>query len=170
MTSTSDSPLKRFFLPRLSRKFFLRLGILALSAWCFFSTVCIPAYVSGDSMLPTFHTGQLLFCWTPAFRNKPPNYGAIVMIAYSGQNVMLLKRVLAVAGETVEFQNGQLLLNGMAVLEPWQQGMSCDWNRPPEVVKPGYVFVVGDNRTMPMSEHLHGQVALSDIVGRPVGY
>ena len=163
--------LRQFVLPRLTWPFLLRLTLVAAGAWWLFSTLCIPAYANGDSMLPTSRTGQLLLCWTPAFRNHPPKPGDIVMIAYSGHEVMLLKRVLATEGETVAFANGQLLVNGQPRHEPWlPPHAACDWNRPPETVRPGHAFVAGDNRAMPLAEHLHGQVSLDDIVGQPLGH
>lgn len=161
------SLLARFLFPNLNTFFLVRLAILALAAWFFFSKICIPARVDGDSMLPTYETGDFLFCWTPAFKNEPPQQGDVVMIAYSGHKVMLLKRVVAVAGDTVQFINGKLHVNDAIIEEPWTSG-KCNWNSKPVTVEQGCVFVVGDNRSMPMAEHKHGMVELANIVGKPV--
>lgn len=166
--SDNRPAILRFLFPRLTWPFFLRLAIIAAAAWFFFSQICLPARVNGDSMLPTYKTGDFLFCWTPAYHNTLPERGDVVMISYSGQQVMLLKRVVALPGDTVEFHNGKLLLNGGPADEPWTDSAACDWNQPPLTVAENCVYAVGDNRSMPIAEHLHGQVDLADLVGKPL--
>ena len=80
---------------------------------------------------------------------------------------MLLKRIVALAGETVEFRDGVLYVDGKARSEPYVLYKSS-WTLPPREVAPGHVYVVGDNRRMPMEQHKFGQVAVSRIIGRPL--
>ena len=157
-----------FFIPKLTWQFGVRLAIVAFVAWFVFSKLLIVSYVNGDSMLPTYHTGNILVCWTMAYRNRPPQPGDVVMISYSGHSVMLLKRVVAVAGDTVQFNGGKLYVNGRVPDAPWATAPGCDWESEPLTIAPGCVYVVGDNRSMPIREHLHGEVSLADIVGKPL--
>lgn len=80
---------------------------------------------------------------------------------------MLLKRVIAVEGEVVEFRNGKLFINGEKVEEPYIK-YPCNWNLPPRLVKKGNVYVVGDNRNMPMDQHTFGQTSIKRITGTPL--
>ena len=162
------SAVMNFFLPKLTWQFGLRLTLVALVAWFIFSKLLIVSYVNGDSMLPTYHTGNILICWTMAYRNHPPLPGDVVMIAYSGQSVMLLKRVVAVAGDTVQFKDGKLLVNGNVPDASWANSPGCNWDSKPLTIAPGCVYAVGDNRSMSIREHLHGEVSIADIVGKPL--
>lgn len=77
---------------------------------------------------------------------------------------MLLKRIVALEGDTVEFLKGILYVNGKAVPEPYVHFRS-DWELPPRTVSPGHVYVVGDNRGTSMARHQFGEVNVRRIVG-----
>ncbi len=78
--------------------------------------------------------------------------------------MVYLKRVVAFPGETVEFKDGVLFVNGQPLQEPYVNG-PCNWNLPPREVEPGQVYLVGDNRSMPMEQHDFGQTSERRIVG-----
>ena len=89
------------------------------------------------------------------------------MVRHSDEKVMFLKRVVAVAGDTVEFRAGRLYVNGEAVEEDYVT-YPCDWTLPEREVKSGHVYVVGDNRSMAMKRHVFGQTPLERIAGGPL--
>jgi signal peptidase I len=159
--------LRAFLLPQLNRRFFLRLGLVTLAAWLVFGHLFIPTWSRGDSMAPNYHSGGVNVCFTLRYAFHPPGPGDVVMVSFAGRHVMLLKRVVAVAGETVEFRYGRLYVNYQRRPEPWVK-FPCDWNLPPRKVKPGHVYVVGDNRSMPLERHYFGQAPLERIVGGPL--
>lgn len=156
--------LRRFFLPRMNRRFFIRLLLVACAAALVFTQVLIPLRIDGRSMEPTYRDGGFTFCWRQRFLFVEPGHGDVVAIRFVGRRVMLLKRVVALAGETVEFRHGLLLVNGRPVDEPYVAGPS-DWELKARRVEPGKVYVVGDNRGVPMAGHRFGQVAKNRIVG-----
>lgn len=80
---------------------------------------------------------------------------------------MLLKRVVALEGETVEFRNGELFINENRLHEPYVK-YPCNWNLAPRTVKKEYVYVVGDNRNVPIQKHDFGQTQLKRIIGAPL--
>lgn len=80
---------------------------------------------------------------------------------------MLLKRILAVEGEILEFRQGQLIVNGKHVRESYIK-MPYDWDLRPRTVQTGHVYVVGDNRRVHMLTHDFGQTPISRIVGAPL--
>lgn len=77
---------------------------------------------------------------------------------------MLLKRVIALQGETVEFREGKLYVDGNLIEEPYVIHGS-DWKLTPRTIAPGHVYVVGDNRGTSMARHRFGQVNMDRIVG-----
>jgi signal peptidase I len=80
---------------------------------------------------------------------------------------MYLKRVAGLPGDTVEFRKGALFVNGERQEEPWLR-LPCDWERKPQEVEPGFLFVVGDNRSMPIDQHEFGVVLRKRIFGGPL--
>jgi signal peptidase I len=80
---------------------------------------------------------------------------------------MLLKRIVALEGERIEFRDGKLLIDGKEMEEPYVR-YPFQWNLPPRQVEKGNVYVVGDNRKMPMETHLFGQTSIERIMGVPL--
>jgi len=80
---------------------------------------------------------------------------------------MLLKRVVALEGEELEFRDGKLLVNGKELDEPYIK-YPCNWNLPPRQVQKGNVYIIGDNRSMPLNQHTFGQTSIKRIIGAPV--
>ena len=109
-----------------------------------------------------FNFGNLL-----AYRKHPPRRGDVVLLRYGGERWYLLKRVIAFAGETVEFINGVCLVDGQAIDEPYVK-LNAGWTVPPRKVAPNHVYVMGDNRSVPFEAHVGGEIAVSRIAGRPL--
>lgn len=89
------------------------------------------------------------------------------MVRFSGNSIMLLKRIVALEGETLEFKDGVLHINGKVLDEP-NVIYPCDWNLAPVQVKKGYVYVIGDNRNVPVANHQFGQTPVQRIAGTPL--
>ncbi|MGD9949761.1 MAG: signal peptidase I [Desulfobulbus sp.] len=157
------SLFRRFLLPELNRLFFLRVLVLILATVLIFTQMLLPLKIEGQSMEPTYANGFNI-CWRGRYLFSAPQRGDVVVIRFAGNRVLLLKRIVALAGDTVAFKNGVLLVNGQSVAEPYVRHRSA-WNLPPRTVDPGKVYVVGDNRGVPMASHHFGQVALQRIVG-----
>lgn len=165
--SLPKKPRAGFLRPDFSRRGLVRLFLIASIAALFFGLVCTPAFISGGSMLPTYPEYGFNFCWKPAFWFSSPRRGQVVIARYLGERVMLLKRVVALAGDTVEFRDGALLVNGVHVHEPYRKS-ACDWHLPPRTVEPGHVYLVGDNRSMPIDRHKFGQLSIKRVIGVPL--
>ena len=155
--------LKGFFLPKLNRFFLLRILVLILATVVIFTQVLILLRIDGQSMEPTYSNGFNL-CWRGRYLFDSPQRGDVVAIRFAGNRVLLLKRIVALAGDTVAFNNGMLLVNGQQVDEPYVRFRNA-WNLQPRTVEPGKVYVVGDNRGVPMQQHHFGQVDEQRIVG-----
>lgn len=159
--------LSRFIFPRLTRGFFIRIAVLAVSTWLVGMFWLRPMVVDGESMEPTYAAHGFNVCVLTAYRSRPPARGDVVVLKYGGTRYMLLKRVLAFEGETVVFSNGVCVVDGRALDEPYLVKNS-GWNVPPRTVKPGNVYVMGDNRSVPFEVHVGGEIALARVAGRPL--
>ncbi|KQC06101.1 MAG: peptidase S24 [Smithella sp. SDB] len=163
----TDSAVKNFFFPKITKRYLLRVAVVAITAFIIFKFVFIPFCIQGESMAPTYVTGSFNFCFTMRYLFSRPVQPDVVLVRMAGQDVMLLKRVVATEGQSVEFKEGRLFVDGKKINEPYVSGKS-DWNVPLTVVKPGHVYVVGDNRSMPAKGHAFGQTSLKRIAGTPL--
>lgn len=163
---TGAGVVTEFFLPRLNRGFFLRMLAVTLLAAVVFGFVLIPCVINGESMVPTYPAKGFTFCWRGKYLFGKPKRGDVVILRYADR-VYFLKRIVGLPGDTIEFRNGTLYVNGKAQEEPYVRYIS-DWNLPPRKVEPNHYYVVGDNRSQPMEQHRFGQVLSSKIAGSPL--
>lgn len=129
-----------------------------------FGHLVIPLHIRGVSMDPTYRNGSFAFCWRLRYFFSPPQRFDVVAVRYSGRKIMLLKRIVALPGETVEFREGELYVDGNRIEEPYVKHQS-DWELPPRILKPGHVYVVGDNRGVSQDRHQFGAIDITRIVG-----
>ena len=151
----------------MSNLYIIRMALVALFAYLFFSYICIPISIRGISMEPSYSDGGVNLIWRLAYNFSAPERYDVVGVRLAGEKVMLLKRIVALEGETVEFRGGILFLNGKPVDEPYIK-YPCDWTLAPRTVEKGNVYVVGDNRDMPIRNHVFGQTSKKRIVGVPL--
>jgi signal peptidase I len=160
----SSSLIHKFLFPTLNRRFFIRLILIAFTCYLIFGHLLIPLHIEGLSMEPTYHDGSFAFCWRPQYLFSSPERFDVVAVRFSGRRVMLLKRIVALPGETVEFREGELYVDGNLIEESYVHHRE-NWELPPRTVASGHVYVVGDNRGTPMSLHKFGEVNMNRIVG-----
>lgn len=125
------------------------------------------SFVKGASMSPTLENDQLV-----VYVRVVPQYkrGDVISVRMpSGQ--YYVKRVIAVAGDTVDIQDGQLYVNGELMSEDYTQGettlpeggITC-----PYQVEEGKLFVMGDNREDSVDSRTFGAVLIKETQGRLV--
>ena len=126
-----------------------------------------PMVINGGSMMPTYPSKGFTFGFLPYFKIYAPQRKQVVILKHAGFNTFLLKRVLAFPGETVEIHHGVLFVNGKEVDEPYVK-YPCDWNLPRREVPHGKIFVLGDNRSMPIQNHMGGMIDRDRLAGVPI--
>lgn len=142
----------------------LRVLVLALVCVVVFRYLIPPVYVQGVSMEPTYRDSTLHFASTLTYARQEPRRGDVVVIQMAGRRVMFLKRILALPGDTIEFQRGTLIVNGEKVDEPYIQ-YGGFWTMAPVTLGDQEYFVAGDNRSMDRDSHMHGIVDRARIAG-----
>jgi len=106
-------------------------------------------YVLGSSMYPTLYEKDRLFTDKVSLYFKSPKRGNIIVLkAPDVANKDYIKRVIGIAGDTVEIKDGKVYLNGKVLKENYILGDSytLTYDKSKWEVPKGYVFVLGDNR------------------------
>ncbi|MDY6877700.1 MAG: signal peptidase I [Chloroflexota bacterium] len=122
--------------------------------------------VHGPSMNPNLAYNQRVIvdkitCWF----SHGPHRGNVVVVDMPGEQELLVKRVIALAGETVAVQDGRVFINGQPFEEPWATRLG-GMDYPPTRVPSQHVFVLGDNREESRDSRFFGPVPVDRIGGR----
>lgn len=153
--------------------------------------------IEGSSMEPTLHSGQYIlvnklvyfhFDLNAPLRLLPgqepleqrviypfhqPRRGDIVVFEYPRDvSKDYIKRVIGLPGDTIEIRDGEVLVNGAPLNQPYLAdartfcvtGYACQ-NGPIEV-PPGHVFVMGDNRANSSDSREWGPLPLDRVIGK----
>ncbi|MBE6806391.1 MAG: signal peptidase I [Ruminococcaceae bacterium] len=125
--------------------------------------------VQGDSMKSTLHHGDRLLLSSTASVYQS---GDIVVIDRYTEEP-LIKRVIAVGGNTVEIKDAEVYVNDRKLEEHYAQFDKANANgRYYEkiIVPRGYLFVLGDNRdhSQDSRDDEIGLISVNDVVGRVV--
>ena len=132
------------------------------------ATVLLPVLqIYGASMTPTLYDGELVV----SVKTSEMEKGDVIAFYYN--NKILVKRVIASAGEWVELdEEGNLYINGKLQDEPYIEEKAlgeCDIEMPYQVPE-GRIFVMGDHRSVSVDSRSSsvGCVAEEQIVGKLV--
>jgi signal peptidase I len=152
---------------------FALLGSFAHHNWLTFAAGFRPFYVPGSGMEKTIMQGEHVMVDLKQYRNASPKRGDIIVFRKEG--VFEVKRVIALAGDTIEGQDVSVFLNKHSQDEPYAFHKYAPHYDPdqlntfgPVAVAPGEIFVIGDNRDVSIDSRMSdfGLVDDSSITGR----
>lgn len=96
----------------------------------------------------------------------PPQRGEVIVFQYPrNPDKAYIKRVIGIPGDTVEVEDGRVILNGTAVEESYLLD-EPRYESPYQEVPSGYFYVLGDNRNNSSDSHVWGLVPEGLVVGR----
>ncbi|GAB1420052.1 signal peptidase I [Anaerolineales bacterium] len=129
--------------------------------------------VEGRSMEETFHDDDRLIVSRLNYLFSAPNRGEIVVfnsVDPQEKGVMLIKRIIALPGETVRFQNQQLFINDVLVEEPYIKEQCSTFRCPDKEWKLSdkEYFVMGDNRNNSHDSRAFNAIPIDHIVGEVI--
>ena len=148
--------------------------IVALAlAWCITTFVVQPYEIPSESMLETIQVEDRVLSEKITYRFNDPQPGDIVTFhSVEDWDTILIKRVIAVGGQTVDFVDGDgyVYVDGKRLDEPYTLGKpSLDRDSGvdyPYTVPEGEIWVMGDNRTNSSDSRVFGSVPVENLTGK----
>lgn len=153
-------------------EFVLTLGAAVVIAWVVRTWVVQPFIVPTGSMLPTIQLKDQVLANKFIYDFEKPKQGDIVVFDDpTGEVPILIKRVIAVGGQSVALKEGHVVVNGTMLVEPYTHGLPSEPLMGSTVTYPvkvpvGYVWVMGDNRTNSKDSRWFGPVPLAIVHGK----
>ncbi len=132
-----------------------------------------PFIVNGESMDPTFHSGEYLIVDQVTYAFEDPTRGSVIVFRFpEDASKFFIKRIIGLPGETVRIEGGRVSIfnteypDGLVLDEPYVTHMS----QSDDFLKLGSheYFVLGDNRPQSSDSRVWGPLDEQHIVGRPL--
>lgn len=131
--------------------------------------------VDGHSMDPTLNHQDMLYL--SSFRYEPQQGDIVVLHKnFEDINKPIVKRVIAVGGQTVDLRDGRVYVDGVLQDEPYTRGEPSYPLTPyygltieyPYTVPAGGLWVMGDNRTNSQDSRYFGAIKESSVTGKAI--
>jgi signal peptidase I len=137
-----------------------------------------PIVVDGLSMMPTLHDQDRMIVNKLSYKiGEPERFDIIVF--HAPENKDYIKRVIGLPGDTVEYKNDTLYVNGKAYEEPYLEEYKKQVIDGPltdpftleekigrQTVPEGQLFVMGDNRRFSKDSRHIGTVPFEEVLGK----
>lgn len=116
-----------------------------------------PIMVSGPSMQPTLDGGEIMIL------NKMDDIEKYDIVVVDIKSEEIIKRVIAMPGETIACENGIIYVNGKKQEEKYSQGNTYDFEK--VTLDEDEYFVMGDNREDSLDSRVLGKFNRDQIKG-----
>lgn len=143
-----------------------------------------PRYIPSESMLPTLAVNdRLVIEKISRHTQQPVQRGDILVFFRPGRTLTplaeslrslgltreepLIKRVVGLPGETLAIHDGQVLINGEPLEEPYVQE-APRYELAPVRIPEDHFFMLGDNRNNSADSHVWGTLPRHQIFGQAV--
>ncbi len=137
--------------------------IILLALFLMLVLVGRPYVVHGSSMFPTLHDGDRVFV-VPYRGNTTPDRGDVVVLKdVGGTSELLIKRVVALAGDKITVEKGRILVNDKYAHKSTFSYLPEDYS---QLVPSNTLFVMGDNEGHSFDSRTFGPVPSTKVIGK----
>ena len=123
--------------------------------------------VSGPSMEPTFKAGDLVFVSKVHYKMFDVKRGEVLVFENNGLK-NLIKRVIGLPGDKIEFKDNTLYLNDQAYQEDYLGENIITYDFKSDVIPENCYLVLGDNRPNSQDSRELGCISKDDIIGKVI--
>ena len=145
--------------------------------------IVTPITVVGNSMVPTLHNKELLLLSKISYKIHDIDRWDIVVIK---ENDWIIKRVIGLPGEKIEYKDEVLYINDKEVEDKYSNGETKDFDmydiylaglsekkedktdKEFETIPKGYYLVLGDNREISKDSRTVGLIKEDEIQGKAI--
>ena len=120
-------------------------------------------------MEPTIAKGATIHVDKGAYKSDDPKRNDVIVWLNAQDNEIVVKRVVALPGETIEYLNCVLIVDGAPVEEPFLPAdtkTNCGGDSDAAEVPEGFVYLMGDNRAGSGDSRGFGPVAIASLSGK----
>ena len=118
------------------------------------SFIITPVKVDGESMLPTLADNEILI-----LKKYDHKFKRFDIVVFDYNNNRLIKRIIGLPGDYVEYKNDKLYINGKRIKDFKLEDIELD------KISQGCYFVMGDNRGNSTDSRIIGEVCENEIKG-----
>lgn len=126
--------------------------------------IMTPVQVDGASMYPTLEDTEILI-----LKKYDHSFKRFDVIVFDYKGSRLIKRIVGLPGETIEYKNNKLYVDGEQVAENFDRNADTEDFKLEDigydVIPEGKYFVMGDNRTNSTDSRIIGLVDEDQIKG-----
>lgn len=147
---------------------YVKIVVIALSiAIILKENVICGAYIIGESMAPTLSDSDVIILNRLDIRKRKVDRYDIVSIKGVEFEKTIIKRVIGVAGDTVEIKEGKVYVNGDILEEEYLNDgtETYPYGESYWEVPEGSIYVLGDNRNNSLDSRSFGTVKLTQVDG-----
>lgn len=126
----------------------------------------VPIMVSGNSMVPTLNNGDVMILNKFKYLVNDIKRFDIVVVDY--ENEYIIKRVIGLPGDYIEYKNDILYVNSKKVEENYNREFTDDFDLNDlnkEIIPNNYYLVLGDNRPISKDSRKIGLIDKKNIKG-----
>ena len=144
------------------------LCIAAIAAFLIITFLYQPVRVEGISMLPRLENQDRLFINKLIYHFSSIERGDVIVFRYPrNPQTSYIKRVVAIPGDRLRIDRGQVYVNNKPLSEPYVPEEYRDTRSFDEItIAPGQYFVLGDHRSIAADSREFGPVKRDLIYGK----
>jgi len=160
---------------RLFKEFWIAVVAIVLGGLCYLLIthfVFLSVQVDGHSMVPSLEDSGHYWVNRMAYLRSDPHRSDIVALRDPRDGILVVKRIIALPGQSIYFNKGKVYLDGKQLAEPYLQARTYTFAYEKKsgdeficVGKDQY-FVMGDNRGNSTDSRVYGTVPRGNILGK----
>ena len=120
-----------------------------------------PIRVNGASMNPTLNDKDIMILDEISYRFSEIERFNIVVV--KEENEYLIKRIIGLPGEKIEYKDNKLYIDGKYVKEDFKHMETMDFST---TLGEDEYFIMGDNRTNSTDSRIFGPISRDEIIGK----